>query len=938
MKATNFEIDFTLPVVAGSPSLTLGEAERVNNTELILPATVKADAVPGMYPISVARVPLPGPKASGPIEAVAGLVEVTRGTSTPAANAPPKAMLFWRLPVVHAAGIEAAAGQPAASTIVAIRFENERHGAALSPDGEEFETRDNRTWIGRLGQRTGIANGCLFADLNSVRDGRSPFMPMQCADNGTYFDVQNDVIDRVIFTSSGAPVADAAAVPLKGASYSALFMWDLENGFVTTSAGQLFQRVGARWTEKPHLPTRINSLFFQSDRLHGWAAGRLGSILSTDDGGEHWKARTAIDAKPVPPGYTAGPAPWYLTTLLISALLLGIVLVPEKQTEVPPAIEVIAASDRPLEDESDPDPLSFRPVARSLAYFIRNRRTTPPLNFAITGPWGTGKTSLMRLLRTELKKHGFQPVWFNAWHHQKEKYLLPSLLETIRQEAVPRLWDRGGIAFRMRLLLSRSQWWFAILALAFIGSFAVSAALAYQPAAASAASPAGSFSDFLKHFGPHGTAVVTGVTLIATLRKWLSAFGVEPAALLTSSGAGARASDLEKQTSFRYRFAKEFSQVTKALGPRQMVIFIDDLDRCLPQNTLDVLEAVNFLSSSGQCFVVMGMAKELVEEYVARSLDTVARALGASRGNTSAETPQSLAREYLQKLINIEVPVPATDVKQMRDLIASMPDAARRHDLSTAARALSTARAAALIVVPLLAAVFLGWSGFDTGKAVMSSLQKISSSAGGTTSGPGGPFDTGMVTPAPAPSAPASPLVGPADEGPETGAVGRPPTPPAWPLGWPALLILPLMIWALYRVATWRPDLEPDDSSEFTSAMDAVLPLILSRTPTPRSVKRFVNRVRYIAMRIRQRQSDDRPLWRRLLSPTPPETQKPPSIPDGILVALAALDYWKPSSLDTDADLTQAVSEWAELASFDPAAMSQCRTNYLRYASGVNVN
>jgi hypothetical protein len=44
-----------------------------------------------------------------------------------------------------------------------------------------------------------------------------------------------------------------------------------------------------------------------------------------------------------------------------------------------------------------------------------------------------------------------------------------------------------------------------------------------------------------------------------------------------------------------------------------MIIFIDDLDRCAKENVLEVLEAINFLVTSGHCYIILGMAREWVQ-------------------------------------------------------------------------------------------------------------------------------------------------------------------------------------------------------------------------------------------------------------------------------------------------------------------------------------
>ncbi|NQT16893.1 MAG: hypothetical protein HQ582_29315, partial [Planctomycetes bacterium] len=130
--------------------------------------------------------------------------------------------------------------------------------------------------------------------------------------------------------------------------------------------------------------------------------------------------------------------------------------------------------------------------------------------------------------------------------------------------------------------------------------------------------------------------------------------------------------------SFRHRFAREFDHVCWALAPRRLVILIDDLDRCRPSNVLDVLEAINFLASSGECFIVAGMEMESVVRCVGFGLRGVAEEL-EERGENEreGEAPEDrarrlrvrYARRYLEKLINIEVPIPQMTEEQLERLV-----------------------------------------------------------------------------------------------------------------------------------------------------------------------------------------------------------------------------------------------------------------------------
>ena len=106
---------------------------------------------------------------------------------------------------------------------------------------------------------------------------------------------------------------------------------------------------------------------------------------------------------------------------------------------------------------SEPDARVLKPLARGLSRFLRNVNTRPPLTLAITGRWGSGKSSLMSLLMSDLQHYGGRAVWFNAWHHREEEHLLAALFEAIRREAPPGWWSWPGLAFRARLFWRRTK-------------------------------------------------------------------------------------------------------------------------------------------------------------------------------------------------------------------------------------------------------------------------------------------------------------------------------------------------------------------------------------------------------------------------------------------------------------------------------------------------
>ena len=73
---------------------------------------------------------------------------------------------------------------------------------------------------------------------------------------------------------------------------------------------------------------------------------------------------------------------------------------------------------------------------------------------------------------------------------------------------------------------------------------------------------------------------------------------------------------LKAEPGVRYRFAAEFADVTKALKPQTLVVFIDDLNRCTQEHVLEVLECINYLITAGDCYIVLGMSRRWVETCV----------------------------------------------------------------------------------------------------------------------------------------------------------------------------------------------------------------------------------------------------------------------------------------------------------------------------------
>lgn len=608
-----------------------------------------------------------------------------------------------------------------------------------------------------------------------------------------------------------------------------------------------------------------------------------------------------------------------------------------------PAIGEQGTADKPL-SPGEPDALGLGVIATGLAFFFRNQKTKPPLVLAINGRWGSGKSSLMNLLRARLADYGACPVWFNAWHHQQEDQLLAALLEAVRAQSIPSLSSWSGWSLRFRLAARRLQQSSIQLALVF-GAIVVlwqverdlkakdlsigiaadrgiswafgarpespdrsallrdaaqmrqTALTAPEPRAKQLRTMADELDGRALARTEAGTAFpkpadlfgdTSVLALLAALfaafkaaSKGLRAFASNPASLLATESGTSNPKDLEAQANFRQRFASEFADVTGVLGPnRRMTILIDDLDRCRPEKVREVLEAVNFLCSSGQCFIVLGMARDIVEHCVGlsfrRVVDTmpweafdlsaeeierfVARARGTSktpvsdvRANLTAKR-LAFARLFLDKLIQIEVAIPQPTPLQKLKLFET--DEERRSRRAAEVRVsewLERIRSATKLIAPVVQAAVLVMvvvgGGLELGRMFGPMLQK-SLAAPTQQASEASPPSTVAATLTTANGPPAD--ARPAEPAPEVRAAATA-TPNELLSAWPFYVVLLYGFAATAMRLRRLPHQTVRDAKPFSNALGVWHPLVMTdgARNTPRTARRFQNRVRYLAMRQR---------------------------------------------------------------------------------------
>jgi hypothetical protein len=217
-------------------------------------------------------------------------------------------------------------------------------------------------------------------------------------------------------------------------------------------------------------------------------------------------------------------------------------------------------TDGPDKPKSLPDLLNHKKVARKVVETIADAsKIEESPCIAIFGPWGTGKTGILNLVRKELGDEKY--VWncTDAWHNQRADLVILEILRELCEEAGPDF----KTAF-LRLLFGIS----GHAADAMIGM--------YLPGAPKAADVAKA----IKEAFPEG---------LPSSREQL--------------------------------IKSEFEKVVEKLsgnGKKRLVIAIDNLDRCRPEAALEVLETLFLITHVPNCAFIVAADQQVLVSFLNR--------------------------------------------------------------------------------------------------------------------------------------------------------------------------------------------------------------------------------------------------------------------------------------------------------------------------------
>ncbi|MDC1457360.1 KAP family NTPase [Burkholderiaceae bacterium] len=263
-------------------------------------------------------------------------------------------------------------------------------------------------------------------------------------------------------------------------------------------------------------------------------------------------------------------------------------------------------------EKFDEDKLDRREIVETLHLFID--ATPAPYVLALDGVWGSGKTTLVKILKADLEDSGYQCVYFDAW---RVDYMVDPLIALVG--ALAELVERAHNEHRADALaaLKKSA---AIIAVETVGAVA--------------------------------QIVTKGLVSTAAIQA------------CTEARQAQVFSDYEAAKKTTEQFAKKLEAAAKSIlehpeqkpkhpeqklehsEQKKIIFFVDELDRCRPTFAVHLLERIKHLFDIQNIFFVLSVDKAQLE--------------ASMRGVYGTDTD---APEYLRRFIDFDYRVPCVPTK-----------------------------------------------------------------------------------------------------------------------------------------------------------------------------------------------------------------------------------------------------------------------------------
>jgi len=287
------------------------------------------------------------------------------------------------------------------------------------------------------------------------------------------------------------------------------------------------------------------------------------------------------------------------------------------------------------DNETKVDLLNNEAVAKTIIALIRDR-PGHPITIGVHGDWGAGKSSILEMIDAALEDEGkVLCLKFNGWRFQGFEDAKIALIEGIVTGLVEKRPALRKASRFLKDVFKRIDW---LKVAKKAGGLAFTAVTGIP-------SP-----DLIKDALKALSAVAADPLKLASKENLELAIGGVESVLKPEASEGKNVPD--EINAFR----KAFDDLLKEAGIEQLVVLIDDLDRCLPDTAIETLEAVRLFVFTSRTAFVVAADEAMIEYAVRKHFPDLPDTTG----------PRDYARNYLEKLIQVPFRIPALGVAETR--------------------------------------------------------------------------------------------------------------------------------------------------------------------------------------------------------------------------------------------------------------------------------
>lgn len=293
------------------------------------------------------------------------------------------------------------------------------------------------------------------------------------------------------------------------------------------------------------------------------------------------------------------------------------------------------------DNEADLDLLGFDFLVDGLVVALTEPRLLP-LTIGVLGDWGSGKSSLMRIAAQELaalragadddrgseQVSPYLTVDFSPWQYEDHDDVKIALMTSVLDAIAARVPEAEEQVTRLRLIVAGLRRWGRRLGRAGAASAPTVLPLVLQ----------GAMPDL------DASTVRVATVLTSAVAKQAETALEEPEEKDGKAAATNASTPRGDVDAFRREFAELVGQIPDC---EAVIVFIDDLDRCLPETVVDTFEAIRLFLNTPKTAYVLALNQNVVESAIDSRYPELRKPDGAGIG-----------RDYLEKMLQLKVAIP----------------------------------------------------------------------------------------------------------------------------------------------------------------------------------------------------------------------------------------------------------------------------------------